>query len=331
MSRLVTRTLTVSFILSASLTAAPAQSKPDTPAPPMPGRLVATDAGHRLHVWCTGEGSPTVILLNGGGGFSVDWAAIQPVLAAKTRVCSYDRAGYAWSDSGPAPRGLGTTVAELYQVLGRAGVRPPYVLVGSSWGGLIARVFAHAHSGEVAGMVLVDASPWGIARVTPVPVPDDVLTNLDPRADEEPVSVTHLPADAQAARAWAQSRLPADTPTVVPGFLALEYTNVVEPDRAISATIAGNLVPLGNTPLVVISGGRVSWDAATRTSFPSYNAAQRAHIAEQARMAGLSRNSTFIVARASFHAVQFYEPEVITTAVLQVVTSARTGSRRTYP
>ena len=78
----------------------------------------------------------------------------------------------------------------------------------------------------------------------------------------------------------------------------------------------------GDAPLIVISAGRVSWDAPTRASFRSYAAAQRAHVAEQARLAGLSRNSTLVVARASFHAVQFYEPEVITNAILQLLASA---------
>jgi hypothetical protein len=71
----------------------------------------------------------------------------------------------------------------------------------------------------------------------------------------------------------------------------------------------------------------VSWDAATRANSQSYAAAQREHIADQARLTGLSRNSKFIVARASFHAVQFYEPEVITNAVLQMLGSARAGGK----
>jgi pimeloyl-ACP methyl ester carboxylesterase len=297
-----------------------AQQKTESGVPTMPGRLVATDAGHKLHLWCTGEGSPTVILLTGGGSFSIDWADVQPAIAPNTRVCSYDRAGYAWSDPGPAPRGLGTSAAELHQVLARAGVRPPYLLVGSSWGGLIARVFAHAHSDEVAGVVLVDAPTWGTRSSGTAVVSNDLLMDLDPRADEEPTAPPRLPSEWQAARAWAKSRLPEQV-------LTLEYTDLKEPDLTISATTAGNRVSLGDIPLVVISGGRVSWDAATRANSQSYAAAQREHIADQARLTGLSRNSKFIVARASFHAVQFYEPEVITNAVLQMLGSARAGGK----
>ncbi len=333
MSRSVTIACVAILLIGTSLTLLDAQS---ASVPPMLGRLVATDAGHKLHVWCTGEGSPTVVLITGGGSFSLDWAGVQPAVAAKTRVCSYDRAGYAWSDLGPAPRGVGTSVAELHQVLARATLRPPYVLVGSSWGGLIARVFAYKHPDEVTGVVLVDTTPWGVAGVTPSVVPDDVLTNLDPRAEEEPPLVTHLPPDLQAARAWAKSRLPADGPavekgkpipgTTVPGFLSLEYSEPTEPQLAISATTAGNRVPLGDTPLTVISAGRVSWNAVMRASGQSYADVQRAQIAEQASLAGLSRNSKFVVARASFHGVQFYEPEIVTNAILQLFASGRTGS-----
>jgi pimeloyl-ACP methyl ester carboxylesterase len=279
--------------------------------PRMPGRLVATDAGHRLHVWCTGEGSTTVILLNGGGGFSIDWAVIQPAVAAKTRVCSYDRAGYAWSDPGPEPRSLGTSIAELHQMLTRADVHPPYVLVGSSWGGLIASAFAQTHSNEVTGVVLVDVPSLGTAAVA-----GDLLMNLDPRAEEEPPPIAPFPADLQGARAWAKSRLPTQ-------ILSLEASGIVEQELAFKATAVGNRVPLGDTPLVVISAGRVSWDAPTRASAQSYTAVQRAHIENQAYLAGLSRNSKFVVARASFHAVQFYEPEVITNAIVQVLASRR--------
>src|SRR5687767_3479020 len=75
----------------------------DLATTPPPGRLVDV-GGHRLHIWCTGEGSPAVILESGLGGWSVDWGFVQPEVARVTRVCSYDRAGMGYSDAGPAPR-----------------------------------------------------------------------------------------------------------------------------------------------------------------------------------------------------------------------------------
>ncbi len=86
---------------------------------PAPGKLVDIE-GYRLHLHCTGTGSPTVILDAGLGGTSLDWSKVQPGVARFTRVCSYDRAGYGWSDSGPGPRTSQQIVKELHLLLTHA-------------------------------------------------------------------------------------------------------------------------------------------------------------------------------------------------------------------
>ena len=89
-----------------------------------PGELIDV-GGHALHLYCTGEGSPTVVLEAMGTGWSVYWAKVQPELSKTTRVCSYDRAGFGWSESGPLPR-TGTQIAEeLHQLLTRGGISGP--------------------------------------------------------------------------------------------------------------------------------------------------------------------------------------------------------------
>jgi pimeloyl-ACP methyl ester carboxylesterase len=136
------------------------------PVPP-PGHLVDM-SGFRLHLHSAGQGSPSVVLDAALGGSSVSWSWVQPEIAALTRVCSYDRAGFGWSDPGPMPRTASRMADELRTLLDRGGVAPPFVLVGHSFGGLVMRVFAARHRGEVAGLVLVDpAHPedW----VTPAP------------------------------------------------------------------------------------------------------------------------------------------------------------------
>src|SRR6266496_6323911 len=101
-------------------------------ATPTPlGSLVNVD-GHLMHISCSGRGSPTVILEAGTGAFSFDWGLVQPEVAKFTRVCSYDRAGQAWSDPGPTPRTMKQEVYELHLLLRKAGVKGPYVLVGQS-------------------------------------------------------------------------------------------------------------------------------------------------------------------------------------------------------
>lgn len=124
--------------------------------PPL-GRLVDI-GGYRLHLHCTGEGDPTVVLIAGGGDFSFDWSLVQPNVSHFARVCSYDRAGLAWSDPGPLPRTVRQDAYELHSLLSAARVPAPYLLVGHSMGGLIARLYADRYANEVAGIVLVDAT-----------------------------------------------------------------------------------------------------------------------------------------------------------------------------
>ena len=113
--------------------------------------------GFSLFLHCQGKGLPVVVLDAGLGGASSDWRKVQPELAKHNRTCIYDRAGYGRSDSGPLPRTSSRIAGELRTLLKRAGLPPPYVLVGHSFGGFNARLFAGLFREEVAGVVLVDA------------------------------------------------------------------------------------------------------------------------------------------------------------------------------
>jgi pimeloyl-ACP methyl ester carboxylesterase len=137
------------------------------PRVPPPGQLVDV-GGFKLHVKCEGSGTPSVVFDAALGGSSISWAWVQPEIARTNRTCSYDRAGYGWSEPGPFPRTAGGMATELHTLLQRIGIAPPLVLVGHSFGGLIMRIYAARYHADVAGMVLVDpAHPedW----VTPAP------------------------------------------------------------------------------------------------------------------------------------------------------------------
>ena len=124
---------------------------------PAPWRLV--DIGGRvLHVNCLGQGTPTVILEAGLGSGAVTWQHVQRPLSEITRVCSYDRAGYGWSASGPSPRTAARVTDDLHRLLEKAGVEGPLVLGGHSLGGLFARHYAAAYPAEVAGMMPLSAT-----------------------------------------------------------------------------------------------------------------------------------------------------------------------------
>jgi pimeloyl-ACP methyl ester carboxylesterase len=124
---------------------------------PAPGQMVDV-GGHRLHIQCRGEGTPTVLLDAAGQASSAHWQWVQPETAKITRVCAYDRAGMGWSEVGPEPRDGNQIAAELHTLLQNAGIAGPYVLVGHSLGGLYVRAYQANYPDEVVGMVLVDAT-----------------------------------------------------------------------------------------------------------------------------------------------------------------------------
>lgn len=122
---------------------------------PPPGKLVWFQ-GRRVHLRDLGEGSPAVIFESGLMSTVLTWQQIQPQLANRTRVVSYDRPGLGWSDPGSEPRTAARIVEELHALLAEASIPPPYLLVGHSFGGLTMPLFAARYPDEVSGVVLVD-------------------------------------------------------------------------------------------------------------------------------------------------------------------------------
>lgn len=124
---------------------------------PMPGRLI--DVGsHKLHLHCSGSGSPTVVLESGAGSGMLAWRSVQPAVAERTRVCSYDRAGYGWSDLSLESRTIHRVAEELRMLLEKSGEESPFILASHSLGGVYAQFFATSYSDLVAGLILVDAT-----------------------------------------------------------------------------------------------------------------------------------------------------------------------------
>jgi pimeloyl-ACP methyl ester carboxylesterase len=130
----------------------------DDPAYTHAQQLVEVEPGRRLNLYCTGSGSPTVIFDSGVASETVEWALVQPEIARHARACSYDRAGTGFSDTGTRTGTSQNIVDDLHKLLVAAGIAPPYVLVGHSYGGMNVRLYKDHYPAEVVGMVLVDPS-----------------------------------------------------------------------------------------------------------------------------------------------------------------------------
>ncbi|HEU4688469.1 MAG TPA: alpha/beta hydrolase [Vicinamibacterales bacterium] len=134
---------------------------------PRPGGLVDA-GGHQLHIYCTGEGSPVVVLEAGTGSMSAAWGWVQPEIARSTRVCSYDRAGLGWSEAGDGSYIPSRVPEELRVLLDRSNETGPIVLVGHELGALYARMYAARFARDTAALVLIDDPVTGHSSVAPV-------------------------------------------------------------------------------------------------------------------------------------------------------------------
>lgn len=157
-------------VIAADTAPAPA-AKPDLTLDvyAQPARLVDIGGGRRLNLRCSGPlaAARTVLLEAGFGGDSMAWARVQPLLATRVRVCSYDRAGYGFSDGGPLPRSVEAETTDLHALVHAAELPLPMVIVGHSLGSNIARRYDQRYPDDVAGLVLVDPPPQHVGKFSP--------------------------------------------------------------------------------------------------------------------------------------------------------------------
>ena len=274
----------------------------DAKAYPPPGQMVDV-GGYRLHINCTGYGSPTVVIESGWGDMSAAWGWVQPEVAKTTRICTYDRAGMGWSEASPQPRTAREFAKELHTLLANANEPGPYVLVGHSLGGYTMRVYAHDYPAEVAGLVLIDPQNLSASdAATPKPAPKPGKTSMlalmarigVARLLAGPLgSIQNLPeGDKQAYAATAVTPRSAQT-------LLDEGMGMSE-----GGAQARAVTTLGALPLIVLSRGK-DMDADSAAS--------------QARYLELSTNSQQLIADHSGHRIMIEQPEAAIAAIVKMV------------
>jgi pimeloyl-ACP methyl ester carboxylesterase len=271
---------------------------------PPPGKLIDL-GGYRLHVYCTGHGGPTVILEHGLDGSYLDWRLVQPQIARFARVCSYDRAGYGWSDRSPQPRLPSAMVEELHTLLQRAGEQPSFLLVGHSMGAFNALMFAYRYPDEVSAVVLVDGSH-----------PDESLRF----PWKQKLSLRFLqfttPFGLPRLRKWCAGRDPElqGLTAAVNCKARVFRTHYAQWSAFPNAAAEMRIITTLRIPLVVISR-----DPAIGRN----PAGEQCWAQLQKHLLEFSPNSTQIIAEGSGHNVPGRRPDVIVDAVRRLVTKPK--------
>jgi pimeloyl-ACP methyl ester carboxylesterase len=279
----------------------------------MPGQLFNI-GDHRLHIDCTGAGSPTVVLEAGLGENSTAMAGwIAPAVAATTKVCVYDRSRYGWSDPAPTPEDGRTVAANLHALLAAAGVKPPYVLAAHSSGGVYARIFAGRYATDVAGLVMLDAQPAEVYTDLPG---WRTFYSLYKRGEAVLPSLARVGVP-RVAYAIVPSGLPPTERAEQQAMLSsAAYYRALHDEIAqlrTALTQAQQVTSFGDTPLMVVTAGK---------------GAQNGWLPLQDKMTQLSSNSIHrILADASHSSLieDHHDSKDAVAAIVDVVHSVRSG------
>jgi pimeloyl-ACP methyl ester carboxylesterase len=273
-----------------AVTAVPSETSTPAPRPTPPGEKIDV-GGYRLYLDCKGEGSPTVILESGLEADATTWKDVHPLVAQFTRVCRYDRAGLARSDYGPMPRDAERIAQDLHTLLDRAGIPPPYLLVGHSFGGLLIRRYQHDFPEDVSGMIFVDAvhEDWW----------QEALALLPPASPDDPPRLTSL--RLYLSDGW---RNPANN------LEGMDIPAVVEQIRE-----AGDL---GDLPVFVLTAENFT---VLNPGLPPQVETSLANLfkAQQARLAALSSHGTQIIVPQTGHNIPRQNPASVVEVLRAII------------
>lgn len=302
-----------------------------------PGRQIDI-GGRRINMHCAGTGTPTVILMAGIFSWSVVWYKTQPVIAQNTRVCTFDRASYGFSDPAPRPQLLAEVVEDLHAALKAGTIPGPYVLVGHSLGGIEVRLYAQRWPEEVAGMVLVDSSPAG-EMLLEMNLPDfDEVEGRESYASDMlhcALLAAHGPLEPSRPEykdCTSVDALPSDTPAafrkIWPRFFTADY--FADKVSLMSSLYTHRYdsvdhLRLGAMPLVVLTAKNTWGDTPAAIRFTQ--TFLTFWLARHEALAHLSSRGIHRFVEGSGHHIQLDKPQTVIDAVEDVLRQVRAGAK----
>lgn len=288
----------------------------------------------KMNIDCAGSGTPTVILEQGGGMPGLGWMKVQPQVAQFSRVCSYDRAGYGWSEPGPMPRTVPRMANELKALLDASGEKGPYVMAAASLGGPIVRLYTKLYPNDVAGLILVDASHEDQQKRAQSVQPPELIAENNREVESyqrwewlrRPLML-HLGIERFMVHFTQQS---GQMPQVFweeyfylsqkPGFqetVASEIRSLPDSSSALNA------VNLGDRPLTVLTAGKMTFTPEPFLTKEIEDKIRNAFYEMQTEQTRLSTRGKQIIVPDSGHVIMFERPDAVISAIREVWTDAR--------
>jgi pimeloyl-ACP methyl ester carboxylesterase len=302
---------------------------------PQQGKSVSLGAAFSnlsLNIDCRGQGSPTVILDSGLGVPAVGWNPVLTEVAKFTRVCSYDRAGYGWSDGTSLPRTSSEIVKELHALLGAANEKGPYILVGHSFGGYNVRVYNGQYPADVVGMVLVDASHEDQNNRMSAPIQAFMKKTMEDMKRQQKLAPLLIRFGVVRFTQRNQGESPGVSKEFGQEMLYLQrQTKFIEAtaaelgafeESAVEVRASGNL---GDKPLVVLTAGKSADASQLPPGFPKkdFDDFHEVWVNDlQVRESQLSTHGKRIMVPDSDHMIPFERPDTIVAAIREVCTAA---------
>lgn len=299
-------------------------------------RLVPVEGTRRLNIYCTGSGSPTVVLDAGLGDSARAWGLVQPEISPLTRTCAYDRAGLGFSDPSNRAGTSANIVDDLHRLLGNADIQPPYVLVGHSFGGMNVKLFARTYTPEVAGMVLVDPSHEDQSSM---------IWDIDPESKAQNQSyLESLQECKQSTADWVEGSdlfkrcVGEASPRYTPELNAVDTLLAKQPARrqawvsefenifiASSQQLRSANGSLGDMPIIVLTKEPAKPTA--RETQAMRDAKNQGWIRLHNHIATLSPRGARRTVVPSGHYIQQDQPEAVVAAIRGVVLASRASKR----